>query len=181
MSYFDGDVYSLSQSFRFGPKIAQVANQILRQSLDQPEIPLLGFEPQKSAVFEYQGKVKQRSTLLARTNFRLFEGLVQIKLPFHFIGGIDEMINQVSAGYALFKGIRQQIPDPIVSRFRTWDDCVEASEHEDEPDLVSLVRIIEQYTAKIPQIIPGMKTRHCPDVNSAKIIDRKSTRLNSSH
>src|SRR3546814_13969512 len=44
MSYFDGDVYSLSQSFRFGPKIAQVANQILRQSLDQPEIPLLGFE-----------------------------------------------------------------------------------------------------------------------------------------
>src|SRR3546814_5067537 len=91
MSYFDGDVYSLSQSFRFGPKIAQVANQILRQSLDQPEIPLLGFEPQKSAVFEYQGKVKQRSTLLARTNFRLFEGLVQIKLPFHFIGGIDEI------------------------------------------------------------------------------------------
>src|SRR3546814_1474548 len=108
MSYFDGDVYSLSQSFRFGPKIAQVANQILRQSLDQPEIPLLGFEPQKSAVFEYQGKVKQRSTLLARTNFRLFEGLVQIKLPFHFIGGIDEMINQVSAGYALFKGIRSE-------------------------------------------------------------------------
>src|SRR3546814_15296658 len=63
MSYFDGDVYSLSQSFRFGPKIAQVANQILRQSLDQPEIPLLGFEPQKSAVFEYQGKVKQRSKI----------------------------------------------------------------------------------------------------------------------
>src|SRR3546814_17779279 len=87
-----------------------------RQSLDQPEIPLLGFEPQKSAVFEYQGKVKQRSTLLARTNFRLFEGLVQIKLPFHFIGGIDEMINQVSAGYALFQALRQQTPDPIVSR-----------------------------------------------------------------
>src|SRR3546814_7622603 len=85
-----------------------------RQSLDQPKIPLLGFEPQKSAVFEYQGKVKQRSILLARTNFRLFEGLVQIKLPFHFIGGIDEMINQVSADYALFKGIRQKIPDPIV-------------------------------------------------------------------
>src|SRR3546814_752242 len=170
MSYFDGDVYSLSQSFRFGPKIAQVANQILRQSLDQPEIPLLGFEPQKSAVFEYQGKVKQRSTLLARTNFRLFEGLVQIKLPFHFIGGIDEMINQVSAGYALFKGIRQQIPDPIVSRFRTWDDCVEASEHEDEPDLVRLVRIIEQYTDEIPEILQGMKKRHCPDVNRAKII-----------
>src|SRR3546814_15683935 len=82
MSYFDGDVYSLSQSFRFGPKIAQVANKILRQSLDQPEIPLLGFEPQKSAVLEYQGKVKQRSTLRERRKFRRFEGLVQIKLQF---------------------------------------------------------------------------------------------------
>src|SRR3546814_11687066 len=80
------------------------------------------------------------------------------------------MINQVSAGYALFKGIRQQIPDPIVSRFRTWDDCVEASEHEDEPDLVRLVRIIEQYTDEIPEILQGMKKRHCPDVNRAKII-----------
>src|SRR3546814_13647746 len=119
MSYFDGDVYSLSQSFRFGPKIAQVANQILRQSLDQPEIPLLGFEPQKSAVFEYQGKVKQRSNLLARTTFRLFEGLVQIQLPFPFIGVIDDMINQVFACYALFKVMRPQIPHPSVSRFRT--------------------------------------------------------------
>src|SRR3546814_10971717 len=134
-------------------------NKILPRSLYQPESPLLVCEPQKSAVFEYQGKVNQRSNLLARTNFRLFEGLVQIKLPFHFIGGIDEMINQVSAGYALFKGIRQQIPDPIVSRFRTWDDCVEASEHEDEPDLVRLVRIIEQYTYEIPDIPPGTLRR----------------------
>src|SRR3546814_12499190 len=51
MSYFDGDVYSLSQPFRFAPKIAQVANQIMRQRLDQQEIPLLGFEQQQSAVF----------------------------------------------------------------------------------------------------------------------------------
>src|SRR3546814_21130511 len=80
------------------------------------------------------------------------------------------MINQVSAGYALFKGIRQQIPDPIVSRFRTWDDCVEASEHEEEPDLVRLVRIIEQYTEEIPAILQGMKKRHCPDVNRDTII-----------
>src|SRR3546814_7818096 len=80
------------------------------------------------------------------------------------------MINQVSAGYALFKGIRQQIPDPIVSRFRTWDDCVDASEHEDEPDLVRLVRIIEQYTDEIPELLQGMKKRHCPDDNRANII-----------
>lgn len=170
MESFDGECLSLSQSFRFGPKIAQVANQILRQCLNKPEIPLLGFEPQNSTVFEYQGKVKQRSTLIARTNYRLFEGLVQIKLPFHFIGGIDEMLNQVSAGYALFKGIRPQIPDPTVSRFKTWDDCVEASEHEDEPDLVRLVRIIEQYTDAIPEILEGMKARHCPDASRAKII-----------
>src|SRR3546814_1859742 len=79
------------------------------------------------------------------------------------------MINQVSAGYALFKGIRQQIPDPIVSRFRTWDDCVEASEHEDEPDLVRLVRIIEQYTDEIPEILQGMKKRHRSEEHTSEL------------
>jgi superfamily I DNA/RNA helicase len=170
MDCFEGQVLPLSQSFRFGPKIAQVANQILRQSLTRPTTTLLGFESQQSSVFEYQGKVKQRSTLLARTNYRLFEGLVQIKLPFHFIGGIDEMINQVSAGYALYKGVRPQISDPTVSRFATWEDCKEASELEDEPDLVRLVRIVEQYTDAIPEILEGMRARHCPDPTRALII-----------
>lgn len=170
MDCFDGETATLSQSFRFGPKIAEVANQILRQSLDTPNHPLIGFEPIHSSVSEYQGKIKQRSTLLARTNFRLFEGLVQIKLPFHMIGGIDEMINQVSAGYALFKGIRTPVPDQIVARFQTWDDCKDASEHEDDPDLIRLVRIVEQYTDAIPEILAGMRTRHCPDVSKALII-----------
>jgi hypothetical protein len=170
MDMFQGQIHPLSRSFRFGPNIARVANQILKQSLDRPTRPLIGFDAVQSAVLEYQGKIKQRSTILARTNFRLFEGLVQIQLPFHVVGGIDEMINQVAAGYALYKGVKSSVIDPTVSRFLTWADCKEAAEEEEEPELTRLVRIVEQYTDAIPDILAGMRQRHCPDERRAMII-----------
>src|SRR3546814_7424291 len=52
-------------------------------------------------------------------------------------------------------------------RISDWSSDVCSS---DLPDLVRLVRIIEQYTDEIPEILQGMKKRHCPDVNRAKII-----------
>lgn len=170
MDSFQGPSLPLSQSFRFGPKIAEVANHILRQSLEKPDHPLVGNPHQKSLVEEYQGHLTRRSTILARTNFRLFESLVKVKHPFHVIGGVDEMLNQVEAGYALFKGQRPRIIDPIVSRFKTWESCKDASEYEDEPDLVRLVRIVEQYTDNLPEILAEMRKRHVPDERKAAIV-----------
>lgn len=170
MDSFNGTIHPLSQSFRFGPKIAEVANNVLSHSLKRPKLPIVGFDAKNSVVTEYQGKVKRPSTILARTNFRLFEGLVTTTLPFHVVGGIDEMLNQVAAGYALYKEQRPKIIDPLVSHFASWSDCKEAAEAEDEPELTRLVRIIEQYTDAIPEILAGLRARHCPDERRAALI-----------
>jgi superfamily I DNA/RNA helicase len=41
---------------------------------------------------------------------------------------------------------------------------------EEEPELIRLVRIVEQYTDAIPEILAGLKTRYCADERQAKVI-----------
>jgi len=170
MQSFRVPALSLTKSFRFGPAIAALANRVLSNSLNRPEKQIVGNPAKQSVVMEYKGTLSRRCTILARTNFRIFESLVTCKLPFHMIGGIDEMINQVAAGYSLYKGNRATVIDPMVSRFYTWDQCKEAAEHEDDPELARLVRIIEQYTDSVPEILAGMKKLHVPDEREASIV-----------
>lgn len=170
MDAFNGQIMTLSQSFRFGPQIAEVANHVLKQSLDRPEHPIIGNAAKKSSVGVYQGVINRKSTILARTNFRLFESLVKLTRPFHMVGGIDDMINQVEAGYALYIGQRPKRADPMLSRFANWEQCKDASEYEDEPDLVRLVKIVEQYEAAIPEILHSMRSLHVAREEDAAFI-----------
>lgn len=162
MDQFRGQRFTLSQSFRFGPEIAACANFILKQSLTPPDTPIVGNRAKDSKVREYLGSVSGKATVLARTNLRLFESLVKIPHGFHVVGGIGELISQVAAGYALRSSTAPQpkIIDPVVSRFKTWEDLVEAAEDGDEPELSRLVKIIEQYGKDIPEILTDLKNRH---------------------
>ena len=170
MSQFDGRRFTLSQSFRFGPEIAAVANFILKQSLSPPETPIVGNSAKTSKVREYQGIVKGRSTILARTNLRLFESLIQIPHDFHVVGGVDEMISQVAAGYSLYKGIKKSVIDSLVARHNSWADLVDAAESEEEPELVRLVKIIETYGDRIPDILLDLKRRNRINQDEARFI-----------
>lgn len=170
MQAFDGPILPLSQSFRFGPEIAEVANNVLQRSMDRPSIPIVGFSGRRSTVRAYTGTFRHPATLLARTNFRLFEGLAGIRIPFHVVGGIQELLDQVSAGYALFTGKRPIRIDPLVSRFKSWDECQAASELDDEPEVSRLVKIIEEYGHAIPTILEGINAHHQPREENAAIV-----------
>lgn len=172
MDQFHGERFTLSQSFRFGPSIAACANFVLKRSLNPPETPIVGNPAKDSKVREYHGSVKGRATFLARTNLRLFESLIKIPNGFHVVGGIDELVSQVAAGYALRTGQndRRARIDPLVSRFRCWEDLLDASEAGDEPELTRLVKIIEQYGTRIPEILEDLARRHVPNEAQAPFI-----------
>lgn len=175
MAEFSGPILPLSKSFRFGPEIATVANFMLKQSTNRPDTPLVGFEMKKSFVREYQGSFKGRATILSRTNLRLFESLVENTCTFHVVGGIDDMVQQVEAGYHLWKAERDGKPAPntynaIVKRHKTWTDLKESSELDEEPELVRLVNIVEQYGDRLPDILVDVLERHTPFEDEARII-----------
>lgn len=175
MDEFTGPISTLSKSFRFGPEIAAVANFMLKQNTNRPDTPLMGFERKTSVVREYQGSFKGRATILSRTNLRLFESLVENSCTFHVVGGIDDMVQQVEAGYGLWKAEREGRPAPntfnaIVKRHKTWTDLKESSELDEEPELVRLVNIVEQYGDRVPDILVDLIERHTPDEDEARII-----------
>jgi F-box protein 18 (helicase) len=175
MDQFTGPISTLSKSFRFGPEIATVANFMLKQNTNRPDTPLVGFEMKKSFVREYQGSFKGRATILSRTNLRLFESLVENTCSFHVVGGIDDMVQQVEAGYHLWKAERDGKPAPntynaIVKRHKTWTDLKESSELDEEPELVRLVNIVEKYGGRLPDILVDVMERHTSFEDEARII-----------
>lgn len=170
MEQFDGQLLTLSQSFRFGPEVAAVANYVLKKSLTPPDVPVVGSPNKTTKVREYQGSVKGRATILARTNFRLFESLVQIPHPFHVVGGVDDLISQVAAGYALWKGMTKGVIDPLVVRYKTWDDLKDAAEGEEDPELGRLVKIVDTYGDRIPDVLKDLKSRNRLREDEARFI-----------
>jgi F-box protein 18 (helicase) len=120
--------------------------------------------------------MKGRATILARTNMRLFESLVKITDTFHVVGGIDEMISQAAAGFALWRQRGLERPDmrlvknPLVSRHKTWGDLVESSELDEDPETIRLVRIVDSYGERLPDILVDLKNRHVDDASEARFI-----------
>lgn len=176
MDHFDGKTFSLSQSFRFGPRVAAVANHILKQSTTPPDTPIRGNPDKDTKVQEYTGVINGRATILARTNMRLFESLVKTTATFHVVGGIEEMLKQASAGYELWrqrsfeKVDRSRITNPVVARHQTWADLVESSELDEDPETIRLVKIIDGYGDRVPEILTDLRQRHRPEDEARFIV-----------
>ena len=176
MDHFAGPRLTLSRSFRFGPEAAAVANFVLKQSTTPPDAPIVGSRDRTTSVREYQGVVKGRATMLSRTNMRLFESLVRITDDFHVVGGVDEMINQAEAGYALWTQRDSVRPDlskvrhPLVFRHKTWADLVDVSEHEEDPETVRLVKIVDAYGDRLPDILHDLRSRHTTEDQARFIV-----------
>jgi len=176
MDHFDGEEFTLSMSFRFGPKVAAVGNFILKQSTNRPDHPIMGNPMKDTRVQAYEGSVKGRATMLARTNMRLFESLVQIPHTFHVVGGVKDMIDLVEAGYHLWcesKGKVARGTKPFnakMVRFKNWDAVVDSSEHDEEPELIRLVKIMDAYQEKVPEILASLRERSRDHEDDARFI-----------
>lgn len=176
MDHFQGETLTLTRSFRFGPRIAKVANYILRQSKNPPTELIEGTPDKDTKVNLYPGSVKGRATMLSRTNMRLFESLVQIPSTFHVIGGVSDMLDLVEAGWHKWRdSVGRPAPgrapkNQRVDRHRTWADLVDASEHDEEPELVRLVKIVDTYQDKVPEILADLRERSMPTEEEARFV-----------
>lgn len=128
---------TISQSFRFGNEIANVANAILNGELDA-NVNLKGFEEIESRVCE----VDEPDAILFRTNAFL----------------INELIARIGKGYqvavaggcyetvALLRGVKdlkdgKQSSHADLSLFKSWSELVSFSETEAGTDLASIVNL----------------------------------------
>ena len=128
----------ISQSFRFGQPIADVANAILNNNLGA-NVNIRGFDEVSSSVVS----VKSPDAILCRTNGTLINALInRLKSgdKIAVAGGCSDTISLLKAAGELkesgFTSYRE------LSLFKSWEEVVEFSETDAGSDLATLVRLV---------------------------------------
>jgi UvrD/REP helicase N-terminal domain/UvrD-like helicase C-terminal domain len=139
-----GRELTLSQSFRFGPAIADEANMWL-DMIDAP-IRLTGFDPIQSRVSSF---LPEAGTVLCRTNGGVMGEAMKALEDGHkvaIVGGDKQISDLARACLELQEG--QKTIHPELIAFNSWAEVQEFTEEHDGRDLKPMVDLIDRYTAK---------------------------------
>jgi superfamily I DNA/RNA helicase len=130
----------LSQSFRFGEKIADEANKWL--TLLNAPVPIKGFEKIDSKV----KKIDDPDAILCRTNAQTIAeamALSELGLSFSIVGGTAE-IKAFARGADDLQNNRPT-EHPELFMFKNWEHFKEHVEAEGGSDLDVFIRLVENY------------------------------------
>lgn len=171
MDAFTAPELPLTQSWRFGPTIARIANYVLRHSSRPPRTQIRGNPSRDTSVAPYLGRVRPGpgTAVLARTNARLFDSLANIDRPFHLIGGLGELTRQLLSAFALWKGNLDDVVDAGVQRFPSWralDTAAEAGDGEAR----RLRDIVEKYRDRLPMLLEQLHGHHRDREEDAQLV-----------
>ncbi|MFI6266129.1 UvrD-helicase domain-containing protein [Micromonospora sp. NPDC051006] len=145
MASFDGRRFQLSQSFRFGPAVADEANKWL-SLLDNTDLRLTGYERIQSRV----EPVAEPDAVLCRSNagaiIRVIDALGRGRRA-ALVGGGNEIRRMAEAAERLQAGIPTDHPDLFA--FTSWREVQEYVEMDaGGSDLRVFVRLIDKHGAR---------------------------------
>jgi hypothetical protein len=132
---------TLTESFRFGPAIAEEANLIL--SLLPTDLRVVGHEPVASVL----GELTDPDVVLCRTNAEAIARMMIAQIAGRsagLVGGTSAVEGLARAAKDLSEG--RETYHPELQAFATWNDVVQYVEEDaDARDLQVLVRLVERY------------------------------------
>jgi hypothetical protein len=141
MTGFDGTALTLSQSFRFGPRLAAEANRWL--AVAGAPIRLDGTE----AILTELGAVDQPDAVLCRTNVGAIAEVMHHLAAGRRValtGGGEALRALATAARDLTEGRRTWHPELVL--FPTWGELCEYAEHDPAGhDLMPLVDLVDQH------------------------------------
>ncbi len=153
----------LSQSYRFGQAIADVANAVLTTLDDPTDLVMRGMPTIPSRV----STVKEPRCCLYRTNAgavgRVMSSIAAGKRP-HLIGGGADVVAWCQAAQDL--QARRGTRHPELCCFDTWKEVVEYSKSDEGGDMRLMVKLVEGFGAK--KIADAL--RNMPDEEDADIV-----------
>jgi UvrD/REP helicase N-terminal domain/UvrD-like helicase C-terminal domain len=134
----------LTQSFRFGPEVADQANRVL--AMLDAELRLVGTESIPSVV----GPVDDPNVILSRTNAvavrNVLAGIEQGKRV-ALVGGSSEIVSFAKAAEKLMEGRRSEHPD--LACFESWSEVQEyVAEDAQGSDLKLMVDLIDDFSVE---------------------------------
>ncbi|XP_033646859.1 F-box DNA helicase 1-like [Asterias rubens] len=155
--------FHLTQSFRFGPGIAYIADCVLERSSSKVRHILVGKMEQDHIDGEELGQV----AIITRTNVILFREAVNIvkadtTTMIGFAGGIDgygmDLILDIYQ-LKLPQSERRVIKSQLVKYHKSIGSLKAYASQTEEVGLLNKIRIVEQYNIQIPELIKLIKSR----------------------
>lgn len=157
--------YPLSNSFRFGPGMAALANDVLQMKtkLDkQPSVLVKGLGTSSKI---------QSKAIIARTNLGLLLRAIDYVIDRRNKGSLYFEGNIASYTYAedgaslydvlnLYNRKPFLIRDKLIQQMKTMEELEEYIEKTEDPQLSMMVEVVKEYGNEIPGLIQLIKDRH---------------------
>jgi len=150
-----GTSFPMTQSFRFGPVVAEVANEILSYKHDKPVHQIKGFD----RLTTHLGIVNrnEQHARIYRTNRTLIQEALVLHdraIPFAIAGNNDDLSSMLESLHALKRGDIRAVRHPTVRWLKTWDRAQEEAEKGgDSKDVAQAIKIVEEFDGRVDEII----------------------------
>ncbi|WP_432263515.1 UvrD-helicase domain-containing protein [Cupriavidus sp. TMH.W2] len=149
----EATVLPLTQSWRFGPQTARIANLILSELKGETnEIEGLGSDAPWREGAPY--------ALLSRTNAELIKQAVARRgRGVHWVGGIEGYkVHILEDAWRLRSNQRTDIQEPFIrDHFTSWEEFEDYGKETKDPEVKILVELVDKYRDEIPQLVAELR------------------------
>lgn len=149
----------LTGSFRFGPRVADVANAILEAKGEQA-LRLRGLGG-PSAICPLTPGTPH--AFISRGNSALFGRAVAAldkQHKFAFVGSLASYrLDLIEQTYHLMERMRQRVRDPFLASFESFDQLEEYADAMEDRDLKGRCKLVAKYAHRIPSLISRIQAQ----------------------
>ena len=170
MDRIEAPTYPLVQSYRFGERIARLANAILRHKrITKLEYPLRGLDRIQSEVVDRMATAG--SVRIYRTNYQLIADAVVLKTSgcaVEINGDMTDLARQLRSANALARGNRHAVRDPLIRSFATYEQLKMACESGGgmARELRQIDRILSEYGPRLDELTAMLEAKKPNSANS---------------
>lgn len=172
MSQFNGPIYPLTQSFRFGAAVADLANAIL--SLKAETLILRGAGPDTKLVRQPPANLSGWMQI-SRTNAGVFQQVVNAinsnptgSADLYFVGGSrGYRFDRILDAWHLKNDRLGDMQDRYLASFKSFNYMEQVGNETDDPELKMIARVVKEFGSLIPKLISQVQSRETNDVAKA--------------
>lgn len=162
--------FPLTQSFRFGPGVARIANTLLWGFYSETT-PLEGLGPATKVA---RIDAYTRHAVIARTNATVFAYAVtglRAGKRLGFVGGVASYgFEKIVDTWHLANGQNELVRDPFLRDFPSFNDLAIYAENANDFEAKRMVEVVKSYGAEIETIVPAIHAAAAPSLDGADMV-----------
>jgi len=165
LELMEGEQLHLTQSFRFGEDIAEIARHTLKTRPDGgPVQRLVGLGPGDPSAH-----TGPKGAIICRTNIGMLDEAMKCLNTGHpvHVDKMEELLSDARSAQALFEGRKEDVTSPELRQFDDWEQLELAADEGGDPAMNKLVKLVKTRRVKD---VEELERRHERSAKSARLL-----------